>query len=99
MAKDFLFNDDNDLTIVGGDFKFGESDQQEVEDILRARPGQVYQSPKIGIDINQWKNGSINPQQLQQQIKLGLKADGFTVTNVIVTDDFKITIDAERKKQ
>ena len=54
MAKDFIFDDNNDLEILGGDFRVGESDQQEVEDLLLARPGQVYQSPKLGIDINQW---------------------------------------------
>lgn len=99
MAKDFIFDDNNDLEILDGDFKTAESDQQEVEDILIARPGQVYQSPKIGIDINQYKNGSIDPQQLEQRIKLGLTADGFTVTQVEVNDKFEITIDAERKKQ
>ena len=37
---DILLNEDNDISIVNGDFQIGKSEQQEIESILIAFKGE-----------------------------------------------------------
>lgn len=97
--KDIITDSNNDLEIVNGDFKVDESDSQHVEHILIADKGQFRQHPLIGVGINRQMNGSINPQEIRQTIKLQLESDGYNVRKIDIdpSDEMKIDIDAERK--
>ena len=40
MSKDILLDDNNDLKILNGDFDFGDSEMQEVGQILQSTQGE-----------------------------------------------------------
>lgn len=91
----------DDIEIFNGDLKLAESDQQHVEHILRARPGQFYQFPTLGVGVDDKKLASINAQVFKQQIKQNLQADNFRVNKIDILgdiDNFTIDIAAERLK-
>lgn len=98
--KDMITDQSNDLEFVNGDIRINESDSQHVEHIMIADKGQFRQFPLIGVGIKRQLNGSFNPQEVKQNIKLQLESDGYNVRQVVIEptiDDFKIDIDAERK--
>ncbi len=96
-VKDILLDTDGDLQIRNNDLYVNESDQQHVEHILRANKGHYRQYPLVGIAVDQNLNGSINPQELKQEIKLQLIADNYTVKQIKIDEDFEISINAKRK--
>lgn len=87
-----------EIQFEGGDFKIAESDQQHIQHILRASKGNYYQHPLVGLGIDTATGSPLNPQRVQQEIKLQLKADNIQPKTVEVSDDFIINIDAERIK-
>lgn len=87
-----------DLEIRQGDFFVNDSDQQHIQHILKAKPGQFYQYPFVGLGVVDFRGASLNPQRLKQLIKIQLKADNYTPTVVDVSPDFIVNIDAERLK-
>lgn len=87
-----------DVRVENGDFKVFNSDQQHVQHILKANPGQYYQHPLVGLGIALYKSASLSPQRLKQLIKTQLKADDYSTKVVEVSDDFIVNIDAERLK-
>ena len=87
-----------DIIIENGDFKIYKSDQQHIQHILKANPGQFYQHPLVGLAVANYSGASLNPQALKQAIKTQLKADNYKPKVVEVTEDFTVNIDAERLK-
>ena len=59
----FLTNDD--ITINNGDFVIRASDQQHIENILKASPGNYYQYPLIGLGSLDLISASINPSEVK----------------------------------
>lgn len=99
LVKDILINDD--ISTKNGDLVVGESDAQHIEHILRAKPGQFYQFPTLGVGAEDGIKGSINRQADRQKIKQNLESDNYRVNKVKITGDIdsKITsIDAIRLK-
>ena len=94
-AKDIILTGE-DITIQNGDFVVSKSDQQHIENILKASPGNYYQHPLIGLGSTDLISASINPSEVKKRIKLQLKADNYRPIAVKVSDDFKIYIDAVR---
>ncbi len=97
-AKDITFADD--LEIANGDFVVSESDGQHIEHILRADRGQFRQFPLVGVGLQKQANASPNRQKLKQEIKLQLRADGFGVKKIGISDGevMGVIIDAKRVK-
>lgn len=95
-AKDIIF--DGDLVIENGDFLVAESDGQHIEHILRADRGQFRQSPLVGVGLQKQDNASPNRQKLKQEIKLQLRADGFTVKKLELSDGDVLGIDIDAKR-
>jgi hypothetical protein len=87
---------DGDLDFFNGDFSIGASDQQHVEDIIRAYVGHYKEFPTLGVGIDLYINASGSQLEIQRSIKLQLESDGFKVNNVVVDQEGKILIDAER---
>lgn len=87
-----------DLEIRQGDFFVNVSDQQHIQHILKAKPGQFYQHAFVGLGIVDFRAASLNPQRLKQLIKIQLKADNYLPTVVDISPDFIVNIDAERLK-
>lgn len=97
--EDILIN--GDISIKNGDLVVGDSDAQNIEFIISAKPGQFYQFPTLGVGIVDEVNGSITPQALRLKIKNNLEADDNRVNRVDVSggiDDLTIQIDSDRLK-
>jgi hypothetical protein len=100
IAIDIILNED--IEVENGDFKIWFSDQQHINHILQAEPGQFYQYPEIGYGMNKLVNANINTQSEKQKIKKALEEDNFSLGQ----DQIKISknslgemvveIDAER---
>lgn len=95
-AKDILLDSDEDLSFKDGDFFVGNSDQQHVQHILKADKGHFRQWPLIGVGILDYVNGAVEPEVIRQLITTNLKNDNYNVKQVLVTNDYSISIDAER---
>lgn len=95
-AKDILLDSDEDLSFKDGDFYVGNSDQQHVQHILKADKGHFRQWPLLGVGILDYVNGAVEPEVIRQLITTNLKNDNYNVKQVVVTNDYKISIDAER---
>ena len=50
-VSDILLDSDNDIVIVNGDLDVGLSDNMHIEHILRAKPGNFYQWPTLGVGV------------------------------------------------
>lgn len=97
-AKDFIINDD--LEIADGDFKIDYSDQQHIESILKAHKGQYYQSPLLGVGIEDNYKGNVNKNLLKKEIRLHLESDNYRVKSIEITgnEELVTSIEAERIK-
>lgn len=96
-VNDILFEND-DLVIINGDLLVGESDQMHIEHIVRAEKGHFRQFPLLGVGIRKELSGDINPHELKQDIKTQLIGDNYSVKQIIVPPDFKISVNAVRKR-
>ncbi len=95
-VKDILFEND-DLVIIGGDLKVNKSDQMHIEHIIRADKGHFRQHPLVGVGALRNQNASLNPAQLKQDIRIQLIGDNYAVKEIIITEDFKVSVNATRK--
>jgi len=97
--NDVLLDNQMDLTIDGGDFVVGDSEEQNQQLILIASQGSFRESPLTGVNIASYIKTGFNSTQidaLRQKIRLQLQYDGYqrSVVNINGFDD--IQINAER---
>ncbi len=78
---------DGDLKIVAGDLVLGESDTQNVFDLINSERGEFKQYPQVGLGIYGYLNSEMDQYALTQQISIQLNADGFNTSNMVVTFD------------
>ena len=81
--QDFLLDEDGDLLIQNGDFVVGNSDNQNVEDIISSFAGEWKELPFVGVGLIQYLK-SQDGQKATNIIKTQLQADGFDVKSVQV---------------
>jgi hypothetical protein len=79
-----------------GDFKTGDTTDQELRFHLQARNGHYYQYIRIGVGMDRFLNADIDKQSLNKRIRKSLNEDTFTIQNIyIITlsdiNDLKIT--------
>jgi len=99
-AQDFELTDD--MTIENGDFKIIESDQQHIEHIITAAPGNFYEHPTLGASFKSLLNSSETMQRIKQIIGEQLEKDDFVVKDIFIEkteDETNIEIDADRRKK
>ena len=92
---DILLNDDNDISIVNGDFQIGESEQQEIESILIAFKGE-FKIHLLGAEIPRMLKARNNPQGITREVNEQLKYDGFRNIDFKIEDAENFTINAQR---
>jgi hypothetical protein len=85
--KDLLLNSDGSFQIKNGDFVIGDSDNQNVNDILQAVKGDYKLSPQIGLNSPVFINSNSTNADIKLQAKLQLELDGFRVKDIVVTKD------------
>ncbi len=97
ISNDFIINDD--IEIAGGDFAVEISDNQNVYAITKAHKGQFYESPLIGVGIDDFQNSPQTNRLLKKTIKEELSKDNYKAKNLEVIgdqDDFVINILPEK---
>lgn len=95
MAKDIILNDD--IQIVNGDLLVEFSDEQHIEHILLAKPGDYKNVPWIGIGIESYLQAPITgktTQLLEKEIKLHLESDTAKKVNVKVDKLLQTNVEA-----
>ncbi|MBB4807464.1 hypothetical protein HNP38_002770 [Chryseobacterium defluvii] len=93
---DILLNEENDISIVNGDFKIGESEQQEIESILIAFKGEFKNTPLLGAEIPRMLKARNTRQGITREIGEQLKYDGFRNIDFNIEDAENFTINAQR---
>ena len=79
---------DHDFEIENGDFKIGDTTEQESYFILEAKNGQFYQYLRIGFGINKYLAGDIDKNEFKRKIRNNLEEDGFKINKIhVVTKD------------
>jgi hypothetical protein len=76
MAKDFLMDSDGNFIIENGDFVIGDSELQEVAEIIEANPGEFKEDPIIGAALVRMIRKKYSAAQIEQEIKKHLARDG-----------------------
>lgn len=89
--KDILLDNDGDLYAVDGDFVVNVSDNQHVEHLLKAMPGEYKQYPLIGVGLTQMLKGKLTAD-IKRSINLGLADDGYIAREISIEND-KLIID------
>jgi len=74
---DILLTDEFDLQIERGDFVIGRSDQQNVQIIFLAHPGEIKQYPLAGFGASSYLKSTVTKQEFERNLKQQLKYDGY----------------------
>lgn len=98
-VHDFLLGDDLDLTIVNGDFEWGESTLEHQRDILLATKGSIRQEPELGAGIVQQLLDDASYDDLRRSIQKEMEADGMSVKRLRVQADGTVDLVAEYGKR
>lgn len=97
MAND-IFLIDFDLSFKNGDLNIAYSDEQHMEHVMLAYPGQYKQTPWIGIGVEDLLKAPTDAKiirTLERDIKLQLEADG--AKNVTAKSDLNLNIKIDAK--
>lgn len=91
----------NDVAIVDGDFSVAESDTQHIIDTINAFPGWWKENPADGVGLMQYKKASGAVQDLNRDIRIQLRLDGYTVDAPVIelTPEGQLTINPNAVKQ
>ncbi|WP_241279789.1 hypothetical protein [Chryseobacterium cucumeris] len=92
---DILLNE-NDVSIVNGDFLIGDSEQQEIESVLIAFKGEFKITPLLGAEIARMLKARNTRQGITREVNEQLKYDGFQKIDFKIEDAENFTINAQR---
>lgn len=99
MGQDFIINDD--LEIENGDLKIANSDVQNQYAILRARKGQFYEFPTLGVGIEDYDHASIDKRVIRREIRDNLKRDNYRIDQLDIAqtpDGVSVNLNATKLK-
>lgn len=82
--KDLLLNSEGDLLIRNSDLVIGDSDGQNINDILQSVKGDYKRNPQIGLNAISFSNGTTSNADIKAQTKLQLELDGFRVKDIAI---------------
>jgi len=77
----------DDIIFRDGDFILSPSDEQHIQDIVESFPGWWKEFILIGVGIKSYINSSGKEQEIQGNIALQLRSDGYQVPSVDVNYD------------
>lgn len=93
---DILLNNENDISIINGDFQIGESSQQEIEAVLISFKGEYKNTPLLGAEIKRMLKARNTRQGITREVNEQLKYDGFQNVDFKIQDAENFTINAQR---
>ncbi len=76
-----------DLACYNGDLVFGNSDTQNVHDLINDNIGEWKQYPNVGLGIINYLNSNMDNTTITQAIRIQLQNDGFDTSSLVVTTD------------
>jgi len=97
-VKDIRLDENGDLLIKNGDFALNESDEAHIEHIITANKGYYFENPFVGVGIINEIKGATTSQELKQNIRRQLVLDNFAVKKIDISENYEISINAERRK-
>ncbi|QEE51034.1 hypothetical protein FUA48_16055 [Flavobacterium alkalisoli] len=87
MNKDIALDENFDLMTENGDFAIIQSDQQHVNCIFLAHPGEYKQFPLVGFGASKYlKKSTASKQKFVRDLTLQLQMDGYA--NPEISNDF-----------
>lgn len=95
---DLVINDD--VEFESGDLKISDSKNQCIYAILKARPGQFYQHPTLGVGVDDYENASIDERELKRAIRKELKKDNYRIEYLnisFIDSELNVEIIGDRK--
>lgn len=98
ISKDLALDTNNDLTIHDGDFAILQTDDQNIEAILRAEKGHFYQFPLLGYGITKRLYSPFKKNKERRDIRKEMRRDNYNVVNLQIEDDFTVYVDADKVK-
>ena len=75
MSKDILLDDNNDLKILNGDFDFGDSEMQEVGQILQSTQGEWKMTPILGPNLYRFIKSKTSKSEIEATVAIHLAID------------------------
>lgn len=79
---DLLLDSSGDILIENGDFVFGESDQQHVEDIFIANQGEYKEWPLLGFGAINYIKSRVTDAEFKRDLKIQLAYDDYIAANI-----------------
>ena len=73
-----------DFDIKDGDFKQGNTVEQESYIILEVDKGNFYESVRLGLNINKYINADVDKNGIKRKIRDNLEQDGFIINKIYV---------------
>ena len=97
-VKDFINDNEGDLSFLNGDFKVDFSDNQHQVDIIQSSKGSWKQYPLLGVGINNYLNSSGAQLVFKREVQTQLESDGYNVNEIVFesNDISNFTVDAVR---
>ena len=94
LRTDFLIDTNAELIIKNGDFVFGQSDEQHIQDTINAIPGWWKEFPLDGVAVITFINSPGGGQGLSRRIQIELEKDGYRVDHPVIefSPDGKLNI-------
>lgn len=81
--KDILLNENNEPVIIGGDFRTGKSELQEVAIILQLRQGELKSDPILGVNLQHFIKSKENRTAIERKIRIQLQRDGKRYEDIV----------------
>ncbi len=78
---DILFDETDDLAVIGGDMAIGEATLQHQADLLSAQEGEYKQSPVTGVGLSNFLNDE-DPREMIRKIRLQFAQDGIQIDSL-----------------
>lgn len=83
--QDIQLDENDDLILQSGDFVWGSSDSQHIEDSINAYAGWWKENFSDGVGIGDYVNSDGQEQQIARAITIELQSDLYEVTNPSVS--------------
>lgn len=84
--KGILIDDNGNFMLTGGSVSIGDVDEQIVEIVMVAAPGEIKEMPTIGMNLNKKLNGIFDPFFVGK-LKTQLKTQHITAKSIVINTE------------
>ena len=87
MAKDWITDENGKFKVKNGDFVIDESEEQEIEYILKAVPGDFKEFPLLGADMEGKLASPMRTDEIERDVRLNMSIDNKDVNGLRIFRD------------